>query len=86
MAEDVAPHDPAVVARTVAEGRSLAATIPRLILEARRVAASIIHSDVVPSAFFTAICSQLCGLIHSILRMVPCNVTGLLASNSAENE
>src|SRR5215218_10156293 len=43
MAEDVAPHDPAAVARTVAEGRSLAATIPRLILEARRVAASIIH-------------------------------------------
>jgi uncharacterized protein (DUF58 family) len=43
MAEDIAPHDPAAVARTVAEGRSLAATIPRLILEARRVAASIIH-------------------------------------------
>src|SRR5207342_3827556 len=36
-------HDRAAVQRAAGEGRSLAATIPRLILEARRVAASIIH-------------------------------------------
>src|SRR6201993_5505057 len=36
------PEGPAVQ-RAVGEGRTLAATMPRLILEARRVAASIIH-------------------------------------------
>jgi len=36
-------HDRPAVQRAVGEGRTLAATMPRLILEARRVAASIIH-------------------------------------------
>jgi uncharacterized protein (DUF58 family) len=35
--------DVAAVGRVIGEGRSLAATMPRLILEARRVAASVIH-------------------------------------------
>jgi uncharacterized protein (DUF58 family) len=35
--------DTAVVNRAVGEGRSLAASMPRLILEARRIAASVIH-------------------------------------------
>src|SRR4051812_28852722 len=35
--------DAGAVNRAVAEGRSLAASMPRLILEARRVAASVIH-------------------------------------------
>lgn len=35
--------DVAAVGRVVGEGRSLAATLPRLILEARRVAATVIH-------------------------------------------
>jgi len=43
MAQDAAPIEANVIARTVGEGRSLAATIPRLILEARRVASTIIH-------------------------------------------
>jgi uncharacterized protein (DUF58 family) len=43
MAEDVAKIGVGTIARTVGEGRSLAATIPRLILEARRVAATVIH-------------------------------------------
>src|SRR6476661_5113286 len=36
-------HDRAVVQRAAGEGRTLAATTPRLILEARRVAATVIH-------------------------------------------
>jgi uncharacterized protein (DUF58 family) len=36
-------HDRPAVQRAVGEGRTLAATIPRLILEARRVAATVIH-------------------------------------------
>ena len=36
-------HDRSVVQRAVGEGRTLAATLPRLILEARRVAATVIH-------------------------------------------
>jgi uncharacterized protein (DUF58 family) len=36
-------HDVAVVPHAVGEGRTLAATMPRLVLEARRVAATIIH-------------------------------------------
>jgi len=36
-------HDRPAVQRAVGEGRTLAATMPRLILEARRVAASVIH-------------------------------------------
>jgi len=36
-------HDRPAVQRAVGEGRTLAGTMPRLILEARRVAASIIH-------------------------------------------
>jgi uncharacterized protein (DUF58 family) len=36
-------HEGPAVQRAVGEGRTLAATMPRLILEARRVAASIIH-------------------------------------------
>src|SRR5690349_15652887 len=47
---------------------------------------SIIHSVVVPSAFFTLIWIQECGLIHSILITVPFRVMGCLASYSAENE
>src|SRR5690242_9306355 len=35
--------DGAAVARAAGQGRSLAATMPRLILEARRVAATVIH-------------------------------------------
>ena len=36
-------QDVAAVGRAVGEGRTLAATMPRLILEARRVAATVIH-------------------------------------------
>src|SRR6476660_5067178 len=36
-------HDRAVVQRAAGEGRTLAATTPRLILEARRIAATVIH-------------------------------------------
>jgi uncharacterized protein (DUF58 family) len=36
-------EDVAAVGRAVGEGRTLAATLPRLILEARRVAATVIH-------------------------------------------
>ncbi len=36
-------HDSAAVGRAVGAGRTLAATMPRLILEARRVAATVIH-------------------------------------------
>ena len=36
-------HDRAAVQRAAGEGRTLAATSPRLILEARRVAATVIH-------------------------------------------
>src|SRR5208282_944951 len=36
-------HDRPAVQRSVGEGRTLAATMPRLILEARRVAATVIH-------------------------------------------
>src|SRR5258708_5247319 len=43
-AEDTAfRQDVAAVGRAVGEGRSVAATMPRLILEARRVAATVIH-------------------------------------------
>jgi uncharacterized protein (DUF58 family) len=37
------PIDASAVTRAVGEGRSLAASMPRLILEARRVAATVIH-------------------------------------------
>src|SRR6476659_2230458 len=43
MADAASPLTAPTIERTAGEGRSLAATIPRLILEARRVAASIIH-------------------------------------------
>ena len=44
MADTAAPfHDITAVPRAVGEGRTLASTMPRLILEARRVAATIIH-------------------------------------------
>src|SRR5580700_2569159 len=36
-------HDRPAVQRAVGEGRTLAASMPRLILEARRVAATVIH-------------------------------------------
>lgn len=36
-------HDGPVVGRATGEGRTLAATMPRLMLEARRVAATVIH-------------------------------------------
>jgi uncharacterized protein (DUF58 family) len=36
-------HDVAAAGRAVGEGRTLAASMPRLILEARRVAATVIH-------------------------------------------
>ena len=36
-------HDSAAVGRAVGAGRTLAASMPRLILEARRVAATVIH-------------------------------------------
>ena len=36
-------HDRSAAQRAVGEGRTLAATMPRLILEARRVAATVIH-------------------------------------------
>src|SRR5690242_5428424 len=38
-----APEETQAIAHAVGDGRSLAATMPRLILEARRVAATIIH-------------------------------------------
>ena len=37
------PQDTGAITRAVGEGRSLAATMPRLVLEARRVAATVIH-------------------------------------------
>jgi len=37
------PFEPATVAHAIGEGRALAAAMPRLILEARRIAASVIH-------------------------------------------
>ena len=37
-------------------------------------------------AAFTSMYTQPCGLTHSIFVSVPCSVTGLLTSNSAENE
>lgn len=37
------PEETQAIAHAVGDGRSLAATMPRLILEARRVAATIIH-------------------------------------------
>lgn len=43
MADNAAPLSASAVARAAGEGRSLAAAIPRLILEARRVAATVIH-------------------------------------------
>jgi uncharacterized protein (DUF58 family) len=38
-----APQDTGAVTRAVGEARALAATMPRLVLEARRVAATVIH-------------------------------------------
>jgi len=38
-----APEETQAIAHAVGDGRSLAATMPRLILEARRVAATVIH-------------------------------------------
>lgn len=44
MADDATQFaDTGAITRAVGEGRSLAASMPRLILEARRVAASVIH-------------------------------------------
>jgi uncharacterized protein (DUF58 family) len=43
MAEGPSPLDAGGISRAAGEGRSLAAAMPRLILEARRVAATIIH-------------------------------------------
>src|SRR5262245_3492789 len=44
MADDATqPIDASAVTRAAGEGRSLAASMPRLILEARRVAATVIH-------------------------------------------
>lgn len=43
MADATHRADVAAITRAMGEGRSLAATMPRLILEARRVAASVIH-------------------------------------------
>src|ERR1700733_9311893 len=44
MAKNAAAfHDVAAIPHAVGESRTLAATMPRLILEARRVAATIIH-------------------------------------------
>src|ERR1700749_4761923 len=39
----VSDHDNPAIQRAVGEGRTLAATMPRLMLEARRVASTIIH-------------------------------------------
>src|SRR6516165_12276765 len=47
------------------------------------VPASIAQFSTEPSAFFTSTCSQVWGLTHSILLMVPLKFTGLFASNSA---
>jgi uncharacterized protein (DUF58 family) len=41
--DSLSANDVAAVTRAVGAGRTLAATMPRLILEARRVAASVIH-------------------------------------------
>jgi uncharacterized protein (DUF58 family) len=43
MADTTHRADVTAITRAVGEGRSLAASMPRLILEARRVAASVIH-------------------------------------------
>ena len=44
MADDATQQfDQTAVPRAVGEGRSLAASMPRLIIEARRIAASVIH-------------------------------------------
>ncbi len=42
-ASDHAAHEIAAIRRADGESRSLAATLPRLVLEARRIAASVIH-------------------------------------------
>src|SRR6516225_8269445 len=47
------------------------------------VPASIAQLSTEPSVFFTSTCSQVWGLTHSILVMVPLKFTGLFASNSA---
>src|SRR4030095_10066779 len=47
---------------------------------------SIFHRSTVPSGFFTSMCSQECGLTHSIMTTWPSRVTTLLASNSAEKD
>ena len=47
---------------------------------------SIFHRSTEPSGFFTSMCSQECGLTHSIMTTCPSSVTTLLASNSAEKE
>src|SRR3954466_6391916 len=43
MAAQPSSNDATAVSRAIGSGRTLAATMPRLILEARRVAASVIH-------------------------------------------
>jgi hypothetical protein len=50
------------------------------------VPASIIHGTVLPSSPTTSMWIHECGLIHSIFVTLPCSVTGLFSSNSAENE
>src|SRR5215468_9755487 len=47
---------------------------------------SIFHRWTEPSGCVTSLCSQECGLTHSIITTLPSSVTGLFWSNSAENE
>src|SRR5579864_5184141 len=47
------------------------------------VPASMAQFSTEPSSFFTSTCSQVWGLTHSILVIVPLKFTGLFASNSA---
>ena len=49
------------------------------------VPASNAQFSTLPFGFFTSMCSQTCGLTHSIFVTVPFIVTGLFASNSAAN-
>ena len=47
---------------------------------------STFHRSTEPSGFFTSMCSQECGFVHSIMTTSPVSVTDLLESNSAEKE
>ena len=46
---------------------------------------SIIQLSTLPFGFFTARCIHVWGLIHSVRVIVPFNLTGFFASNSAAN-